>query len=84
MIYKIYSPDSNHFVYSVNFVIMSKNLSLSVKSTGIFFYRNNDNISSSQGLIIPFSVMMPVIYSAGVTSKAGLNALEPGAQTKIS
>ena len=36
---------------------------------------------TSLGLIIPFSVMIPVIYSAGVTSNAGLSAFEPGEQT---
>ena len=33
------------------------------------------------GLIIPFSVMIPVIYFDGVTSNAGFSACEPGEQT---
>ena len=35
------------------------------------------------GLMTPFSVMMPVIYFAGVTSNEGFSAVEPGALTLI-
>ena len=34
-------------------------------------------------LIIPFSVIIPVIYLAGVISNEGFKAWEPGEQTRI-